>query len=149
MKLPEGREPLTGVERLIDEVYETATAYRIYEEMWWQSVLDFYRTAAAGFTIALCLMALCRGVALRGLPVARRFFFARSEIVGTAALGWFALLGGDTFSRTAPHWRRHWWQKINWRSCPRRITGAMIKSDQRAQRWQRSDLNGLNSWVEP
>jgi hypothetical protein len=154
-KRPEGRDPVRIVERFIEEVHETATAHRIAEDMWWLSVLDFYRVAAAGFAIALCLIALCRGVALRGLPVARRYFFARSKIVGIAALWWFALFGGDAFSRTAPHWRRHWWQKMNWRSCPRWITGAMIKSDQRAQRNRqfiteaRSDLNGLNSWVEP
>jgi hypothetical protein len=154
-KLPEGREPVRGVERFIEEVYETATAHRIAEDMWWLSVLDFYRVAAAGFVIALCLIALCRGIALRGLPLARRFFFARSETGSIAALAWFALFGGETFSRTAPHWRRHWWQKINWRSYPRRITAAVIKSDQRAQQRLRfitegrSDLNGLNSWVEP
>jgi hypothetical protein len=125
------------------------------DDMWWLSVLDFYRVAAVGFAIALCSLALCRGVILRGLPAARRFFFARCEIVGISALCWFGLFGGDAFSRTVPHWRRHWWQKINWRSYPRWIIGAPIKSDQRAQRQRRfitearSDLNGLNSWVEP
>merc|ERR1719174_967321 len=71
-KFPDGREPLRGVERFIAEVEETATAHRHAEDMWWQTVLDFYRVAAGGFAIAIILIAVCGGFAQRGLP-GRRF----------------------------------------------------------------------------
>jgi hypothetical protein len=101
------------------------------EDMWWDTVLDFYRVFAAGFAIALCLMALYRGVAPVGLSLAQRFFSARGELVGTAAFGWFAIFGGEAFSRNRP---QRWWQKmrsIDWRAYfPRGITRAVLRSEQ-------------------
>jgi hypothetical protein len=144
-RYPDGREPLRGSERFIADVEETATAHRYAEDMWWQTVLDFYRVAAAGFAISICLIAVCGGVAQRGLT-ARRFFLARSDIGGALALSWFALFGGEAFSRTAPRPRR-WWQNFCWR---RRGTSAVIKSQQRAEkRHRRFEYGSEARWVEP
>jgi hypothetical protein len=101
--------------------------------MWWQTVLDFYRVAAGGFAIAIIVIALFGGFALRGQTV-RRFFLARSEV-------W----GGEAFSRTAPRPRR-WWQKIFSRK-PR--ASPVLKAQQRAAKRQRRYEYNDARWVEP
>jgi hypothetical protein len=143
-KFPDGREPVRGVDRFVADVEEMATAHRHAEDMWWQTVLDFYRVAAGGFAIAIIVIALFGGFALRGQTV-RRFFLARSEVASAALLSWFAVWGGEAFSRTAPRPRR-WWQKIFSRK-PR--ASPVLKAQQRAAKRQRRYEYNDARWVEP
>jgi hypothetical protein len=149
-KYPDGREPIRGVERLILDVEEIANAHRHAEDMWWQTVLDFYRVAAAGFAIAICLIALCGGFATRGL-VARRFFWARSEFAVAALLSWFALCG-DAFSRTAPRRpRNRWWQSLTtcWRKSRESNVLKVLRPHWRAQARKRRHVHEGAGGVDP